>query len=237
MARFRWSAKSSRNYTPLAEPLEHRALPSVTASALDQLPLTFEANQGQAEASVRFLAHDRDYDLALTERGAVLALRHGDQTDVLELRLLGRNATPALVGLDRQAAHVNYLRGGDPTQWQTDVSLFGRVEYQQVYPGIDLVFYGNAQQQLEYDFNLAPGADPDQIGLRFDGAQGLVVDGLGNLVIHLSGGDVVQHAPVVYTVGPEGRLPVAAQYVLGADGTVGFTLASPDATRSLVIDP
>jgi hypothetical protein len=156
---------------------------------------------------------------------------------VLQLQLVGANPTPAVVGLEPQAGHVNYLHGNDPAQWHTDVPLFGRVAYQQVYPGIDVVYYGNDQQQLEYDFDLAAGADPNQIVLCFTGAQGLEVNPQGDLVLHLAGGDVVQHAPVVYQDGPDGRVPVAADYVLRGDGTVGLALGGYDPARALVIDP
>src|SRR5262249_4966046 len=223
---------------PWVELLESRCLPSGTASALRQLPLAFEANVGQADAQVRYLAHGSGYSLALTDQGAVLALTHGDQQDLLRLQLVGGSATPAVIGLDVQAGHANYLLGNDPLQWQTDVPLYSRVAYQQVYAGIDLVYYGNDQQQLEYDFLLTAGADPGQVRLRCDGAQGLAVDGQGNLVIHLAGGDVLQHAPVVYQQDNLGnRLPVAGRYALYGDGTVGLALGGYDAGRGLVIDP
>src|SRR5262245_4735981 len=188
--------RRSRNRVPHLEPLEERWLPSGTA-ALGRLPLSFEANVGQAEASVRYLAHGSGYRLALTDQGAALSLSYGGQQDLLRLHLVGGNATPAVVGLEAQAGHANYLVGNNPAQWHTDVPLFGRVAYQQVYPGIDLVFYGNDEHQLEYDFDLAPGADPSQVALRFTGQQGLAVDAQGNLVLQMPGGDVVQQAPLV----------------------------------------
>src|SRR5262249_34577048 len=206
------SSRRLRKHVPYLEPLEDRLLPSAAADALSRLPLRFEANVGQAEAAVRYLAHGSGYSLALTDSGAALALTHGDQQDVLQLQLVGGQATPALVGLNEQAGHANYLVGNDPSQWHTDVALYGRVAYQQVYAGIDLVFYGNDQQQLEYDFDLAPGADPSQVRLRFEGQQGLAVDGQGNLVLQLAGGAVVQQAPLVYQEeGSGGRLLVTGR--------------------------
>src|SRR5262245_25743076 len=223
------------------ECLEDRCLPSTAATAFGHLPLAFEANVGQADASVRYLAHGPGYALALTDTGASLSLHPADgaagEDAVLGLQLVNARPTPALVGLDPQAGHVNYLRGSDPAQWHTDVPLFGRVEYAQVYPGIDVVFYGNDQHQLEYDFQLAPGASPGQIGLRFTGAASLDVDSGGQLVLHAAGGDVVQHAPVVYQEVGGQRIPVTGAYVVGSDGTVGIHLDSYDPTQPLVIDP
>jgi hypothetical protein len=238
MARFHWRKGLLSTYTPRLEPLEDRCLLSTSANALGQLPLTFEANVGQADAAVRYLAHGSGYTLALTDQGATLALQHGDQQDTLQLQLVGDNAAPALVGLDAQAGYANYLLGNDPTQWHANVPLYGRVAFQQVYPGIDLVFYGNDQQQLEYDLDLAPGADPNQVGLRFEGAQGLAVDGQGNLVVQLAGGDVVQQAPIVYQTGAGGnRTLVPGAYLLRGDGTVGIHLGAHDAGQALVLDP
>jgi hypothetical protein len=228
-----------RRHVPHCERLEDRALPSA-ASSYGDLPLSFEANVGQADAAVRYLAHGSGYALALTDSGAALSLAQagaGGASALLQLQLVGANAAPAVVGLDQQAGHSNYLLGNDPSQWHTDVPLFGRVAYQQVYPGIDVVFYSNDQQQLEYDFDLAPGADPSQIALRFTGAQGQAVDGQGDLVLHLAGGDVVQQAPVVYQEVGGVRSPVAGAYVVRGDGSVGVALGGHDRTQALVVDP
>jgi hypothetical protein len=220
------------------EGLEDRRLLSAGAELLGKLPLAFEANVGQAEASVRYLAHGSGFALALTDQGATLALNHGGQQDTLQLELVGGNPTPALVGLEAQTGHANYLLGNDPAQWHRAVPLFGRVASPQVYPGIDLVYYGNDQQQLEYDLDLAPGADPSQISLRFAGQQGQTVDAQGDLVLHLAGGDMVQQAPVVYQQGSAGtRTSVASRYVLRDDGTLRVTLGAYDGSRPLVIDP
>src|SRR5262249_38225690 len=105
------------------------------------------------------------------------------------------------------------------------------------YPGIDVVYYGNDQQQLEYDFILSPGADPGRIGFRFDGVQELEVNAQGNLVLHLAGGDMVEHAPRVYQDLGDIQAPVTGTYVLRGDGTVGFAVGAYDSTRELVIDP
>src|SRR5262249_41413972 len=125
------------------ELLEDRCLLRTAGLAFGNLPLAFEANVGQADPAVRFLAHGPGYALALTDQGAALALTRADQQEVLRWQLPGGKALPTLVGLDAQAGHANYLIGDDPAQWHPNVPLYERVAYQQVYPGIDLVFYGN----------------------------------------------------------------------------------------------
>src|SRR5262249_48802028 len=105
------------------------------------------------------------------------------------------------------------------------------------YPGIDVVYYGNDQQQLEYDFVVAPGADVGQIGLRFTGAQSLEANGTGDLVLHTPGGNVVQRAPVVYQDEDGVREAVSGHFVLDGSGQVGFAVGPHDPGQALVIDP
>src|SRR5438445_781320 len=105
---------------------------------------------------------------------------------VLRLRLVGANPAPVAEGQERQASTSNYLIGNDPTQWHTGVANYGQVADRGVYPGVDLLYYGR-QRQLEYDFVVAPGADPGVIRLGIEGAQGLAVDAQGNLVVHAAG--------------------------------------------------
>jgi hypothetical protein len=241
MSRSRSSRRLCGTYRPQYEPLEDRRLPSGTADAFGNLPLFFEANQGQADAQVRYLARGPGYAVLLSDSGADLHLYQGGlgsgQDAVLHMQLVGANATPLVAGRDAQAGHANYLVGDDPAQWHTDVPLFSRVEYQQVYPGIDVVYYGNDQHQLEYDFDLAPGADPSQVALRFDGQQGLALDSQGNLVLHLAGGDVVEQAPVIYQDVAGARQRVEGNYVLHPDGTIGLQIGRYDASQTLVVDP
>src|SRR5205085_3481250 len=120
--------------------------------------------------------------------------------------------------------------------WHANIANYGKVEYQNVYPGVNLIYYGN-QQQLEYDFVVRPGADPGAIGLSFQGADQMSLDAAGNLVLHTSGGDVVEHAPVVYQDLGGARQAIAGQYVLGDNGQVGFAVGAYDASRPLIIDP
>src|SRR5207237_2449814 len=121
----------------------------------------------------------------------------GASGTVLGMQLVGGNPDAPATGLGELPGRVNYLLGNDPSRWHTDVPTYGRVEYRGVYEGIDLAYYGN-QRQLEYDFVVAPGADPGQIALGFSGAERLEIDAGGELVVHAGGGQVRQHQPLIY---------------------------------------
>jgi hypothetical protein len=220
------------------EPLEDRTVPSgASLDAYGQLPLSFEANQGQTAAPVNYLSRGQGYTLFLMPSQAVLALSQGSAEDVLRMQLVGANPAAQAVGLDQQAGVSNYLLGNDPGKWITNVPHFGRVAYQGVYPGINLVYYGNSQTQLEYDFDVVPGASPGAIQLAFQGAQGMAVDDQGDLVLHTAGGDVTEQAPVAYQTIGGVRQTVAVQYVPEANGQVGFAVGAYDPSQALVIDP
>jgi hypothetical protein len=241
---------ASRRCRPRVEPLEVRELLSGASAATAQLqaaygqiPLSFEANHGQTDPQVQYLARGQGYALFLTETEAVLTLQKPAATSassaagaVLRLQLIGANAAPPVQGLDPLAGTDNYFVGNDPAQWHTAIPTYGRVAYAGVYPGIDLVYYGN-QQQLEYDFTIAPGADPGLIRLHVDGAQNLALDSQGDLVLHTAGGDVVEHAPVLYQQGAGGRQPIAGWFVPEGGDQVGFAVGAYDRSRPLIIDP
>ena len=146
-------------------------------AAYGQLPLGFEANQGQTDPQVDFLARGAGYALYLTPSQAVLALKGGSvalaaASTVLRMELIGSNPEAQATGLEPLSGTSNYLVGNDSSQWRTGISTYGRIQYQQVYRGVDLAYYGN-QSRLEYDFIVNPGADPGQIGIRLDGAEGV----------------------------------------------------------------
>jgi hypothetical protein len=152
------------------------------------------------------------------------------------MKLQGANARASVTGADALPGKSNYFTGSDPSQWRTDVPTYGAVKYAGVYPGIDLVYHGN-QRLLEYDFLVAPGADPRAIGIRFQGARKLTVNRDGELVIGLGGSEVIEHAPVVYQEIGGQRQAVAGRYVLRGRGRVGFSVAEYDHRQPLVIDP
>jgi hypothetical protein len=235
------------------ETLESRDLPSAVNPVpqamqppYGQIPLSFEPNQGQTDPQVQFLSRGSGYALFLTPTAAVLSLNKSatdtrdpaaaQAGDVLRMQLVGGNTAARGTGLDQQAGTSNYLRGNDPSRWRTGIANYGKVAYQGVYPGIDLVYYGN-QRQLEYDFVVAPGAEPAVITLAFEGAESVALDAAGDLVFHTGAGDVVEHAPVLYQDGLRGRAAVSGGYVLEGGGRVGFRVGVFDPTRPLVIDP
>lgn len=119
---------------------------------------------------------------------------------VLHMKLLGANPAPQVSGLDLLPGKSNYLIGNDPSKWRTNVSHYAKVKYDEVYPGIGLVYYGTDQAQLEYDFVVAPGADPNAIRLGIDGAEEIRVDEGGDLVVETEGGEIRFHKPVVYQI-------------------------------------
>jgi hypothetical protein len=239
------------------EQLEDRLAPAVGLTGSDQqllqaygqLPLSFEANTGQTDAQVRYLSRGSGYTLFLTSSGAVLDLEKptGGGADssspptsvggvALAMKLLGANPQALVVGLEEQSGTSNYFVGNDPRQWQTNVANFSKVAYQDVYRGVNLVYYGN-QRQLEYDFVVAPGTDPGIIRFAIQGADGISLDDQGNLVLHTATGDVLEHAPVIYQETGGARQAVAGQFVLLGSQEVGFRVGPYDGSRALVIDP
>jgi uncharacterized repeat protein (TIGR01451 family) len=205
--------------------------------AYSHLPLMFEANQGQTDAKVKFLARGFGYGLFLTADEAVLKIRTSAKNAMaLSMAIEGANKDVAVVGNDPLPGVSNYFIGNDSRKWHRNVPQFARVRYQNVYPGIDLVYYGN-QGQLEYDFEVGPGVDSKQVNLRFRGSDKLRIDGRGNLILAAGPQNVILQAPRVYQkIGGE-RRPVAGRFVLRASDRVGFDLGDYDHSRALVIDP
>jgi uncharacterized protein (TIGR03437 family) len=225
-----------------------------------KLPLSFEANIGQAAQRVKFLARGSGYGLYLTGAETVLALRAAgcagpaaayarhtssqrsaaackQNVDVVRMRLAGAGRTPvAPAGEEQLPGTANYFTGNDPAKWHTGVPTYAKVRYPSVYPGVDLIYYGN-QRQLEYDFLVAPGADPKPIRLQFAGANGLRLGADGDLVVTASNGALVFHKPVVYQLVDGQRKTVVGSFALLARHTVGFRLGNYDHAKPLVIDP
>jgi hypothetical protein len=225
-------------------PAESAAPQSRITDTYGRLPLTFEVNRGQTDKRVRFLARGSGYAVFLTGQEAVLALhaspsgnpaahRNGD---VLQMQLLGANPSAEPQGADPLSGTVSYFRGNDPFRWQSGVPTFARVKFTGVYPGIDLVYYGN-QSQLEYDFVVAPKADPKAVRLHFAGAAKLQLATTGDLTVRVKNGRVIFHKPYVYQEEAGRRRVVAGRFTLRADNSVGFALGAYDHEKPLVIDP
>ncbi len=228
------------------------ALPAISAAdtptnikeTYGKVPLQFEENRAQADKAVRFVAHGLAYSLYLTPEDAVLVLAkpsekaNDEPSEAVALRMsvVGARSMAAVAGVDELPGKANYFVGNDPSQWRTNVPTYAKVRYSGVYPGIDLVYYGQ-QRQLEYDFVVAPGVDPAEIALAFDGANDLEIDAQGDLVLHTAAGDVRQHKPVVYQDTDGLRHEIEGRYVRKDETRVGFDVAEYDHSRPLVIDP
>jgi hypothetical protein len=203
------------------------------SQALDGTGLRFEPNEGQAGPAPGYVARGAGFTVAAGPTEAVLRQGPADATSV---QFVGAN--PQAVAMPEQplAGQVSYFLGGRPgAPTEITVPTFGRVQYQNVYPGINLVYY-STQGQLEYDFVLQPGADPRAIALNVQGARSVAVDAGGDLVMQTASGVVRQRQPVVYQDQGGGRQQVAGGYVLDG-GQVHFRLGAYDAGRPLVIDP
>ncbi len=153
----------------------------------------------------------------------------------LYMEIVGAKPAGRAAGVNPLEGKLNYFIGNDPSQWHTNIATFGRVEYQDVYPGIDLVYYGN-NGALEYDFIVSPGADPNVITLNFAGADGVEIDPQGNMMLHTAAGDVVQQKPLTYQQAGGSRQEIASRYVLNGTN-VRFDIGAYDPTQPLVIDP
>src|SRR3989475_4382590 len=226
------------------------------SEAYGRLPLYLEANRGQTDAQVKFLSRGGRHVLFLTPTEAILVLtmptqaaddksptrggkpgrpEEGTRT-VLRMTFAGANPMPRLAGLRELPGKANYFIGNDPTKWRTNVSTYAKVRYDDLYPGVDLVYYGN-QRQLEYDFVVRPGADPSRIVLGFQGADRLEVDAQGALGLHTASGTIRQRQPVIYQEVDGVRRKISGGYVLKAGHRVGFQVAAYDPSRPLIIHP
>ncbi len=200
-----------------------------------QPPSSFEINEGQADPAVKFLSRGPGYTLFLTETDAVLGLRNQDRQAVVKLRTVGGKAQ-AVIGEELSSATSNYYVGHDRSKWRRGIAHYNKVQLRDVYPGINLVYYGNGQQ-LEYDFIVSPGADPRAIAVAFDGADRLALDDNGDLLLSAGTGQIRMKKPVAYQEVGRRRVGVPARYVIAPSGQVKFDVGRYDRRTRLVIDP
>jgi hypothetical protein len=206
---------------------------AMARAALAQLPLRFEANQGQFDRTVRYAARTPAYSIALTANGASFRFPGSPQ---VSLSMPGSAPSPAIDPQEPMAVRTEYMIGRRQ-DWHTGIANYSRIRYRGIYPGVDVVFYGKGEQ-LEYDFVLQPGADPNAIRLRFSGPGKLTVTPEGDLTLDTSGGRMLQHKPAIYQLDARGsRSPVAGRYNLLANGLVGIQLEKYDRSKTLTIDP
>jgi uncharacterized protein (TIGR03437 family) len=231
-------------------------------------PLSFEVNQGQTGGRVKYLARGSGYGLFLTSDEAIFALRQpADRRSIpasketsgrpwperqpvkppitLKMKLVDANRAASVAGLQPLTSKSNYFVGNDPRRWRSNLPHYARVQYRSIYPGIDLVYYGN-QRQLEYDFVVSPGADVSRIKLAFQGPEQICIDGNGDLILSTSAGELRQHKPIIYQEVDGERRSVEGGYTIRnhpqemaaiRNQTVGFEVGSYDHSRPLVIDP
>ena len=227
---------------PQARRLERPATDRERARAAhEKLPLTFEANRGQAAETVDYLARGLGYRLYLTSREALLVTAPVSESKVpstttVRMQLVGALASPKVTGLEPQPGRSHYLYGNDPAAWHTGIPHYAKVKYEEVFPGVDLVYYGK-QRQLAYDFIIAPGANPDQIQLTFQGVDRLRLDERGNLLLETGGQQFEFQRPNIYQVVDGVRREIPGGYDLSGENLVGFRVDSYDYSRPLVIDP
>lgn len=214
------------------------------AERFGKLPLSFESNKGQTDSAVKFLSHGPGYDLFLTATEAVLSLQKYQtesetnlrEGSVVRLKMIGANADPRVEGQDELPGKVNYFIGNDPEKWRRNVPTFQRVHYTDVYPGIDIVYYGN-QRELEYDFIVAAGANPKLIKFSVEGAERMRLDQNGNLILTLKHGEVQLRKPFLYQLTDEGsRREIKGSYVIERN-VIRFSVRGVDSSKPLVIDP
>lgn len=232
------------------------------AAKFGALPLTFEQNQGQTDPQVKYMARGDGYTLFLTNTDAVFSFHSrpaqsriarlashltgapgkSEGSAVVKMlapvrmKVVGGNSAAEIAAADPLPGKSNYYLGNDPKKWQIGVPQYARVGYRNVYPGVDLAYYGE-KRKLEFDFIVAPESDPESIGLAFSGVQKLSTDASGNLVVASAAGDVILNKPVAYQQRDGKHQPVDARFTLHSKNIVNFELGNYDRSRELVIDP
>ena len=223
---------------------------SRVAEAYGQIPLSFEANQGQTNPRVKFLSRGIGCTLFLTATESVMVLNAPPSKDscvsrsssdkqscaTVRMKLAGSNSLTKLVGLDEAPGKSNYFIGKDARRWRTNIPNYARVQYRSIYPGVDLIYYGN-QGRIEFDFVVAAGADYKKIRFAIKGPSKTRLDASGDLVLDSPMGEVRQHKPLAYQVVNGTKQAIPARYVFDKKHRVGFAAAKYDKSRPLIFDP
>jgi len=223
---------------------QDRAVLNSADSSLNALPLTFEPNQGQADANVRFLARGSSYAILLEGNKTVLVVpgeispheSAQEKPSVVTFELLNSDRQAISEGLSVLPGKSNYFVGNQRAKWISGIPQYGQVKFRSVYPGIDLVYYGG-ESGLEYDFQLSAGADPRDVVFRVTGADKVELDDSGNLSLRLAGGQIGLRRPTIYQEGGGIRHEVPGRFILRSSNVVGFSIGDYDHSRALVVDP
>jgi uncharacterized protein (TIGR03437 family) len=211
---------------------------SLIAVATDRKPiigakLSFEPNQGQQAPGVKFISRGAGHTALLTDRGLTLLTPNAEP---IEMKLIGKDALPEGQPVQRLEARSHYMIGPDPSKWLHDIPNYAGLRYRGVYPGTDLVFYGDSGR-LRYDFVLQPGAKPSRIQLGFDGIHDLELAATGDALLHHLGGLTRLGKPLVYQVRNGEKVEIASRFVMRGKNKIGFEIGAYDTDRELVIDP
>ncbi len=207
------------------------AMTATAAGNFGNLPLFFEAG-----SSTGFIAQGHDAQFSVGATGAELVLQKSGTPRTVQMQFTGASRQSVVRGDNELAGKINYLTGSQPAQWRAGVPTFARVRVAEIYPGIDLVYYGN-QQRLEYDFTVAAGVNPGTIAIHFSGADKISVNAQGELVLQLGRDEMVQPRPVIYQTVGGVRREVSGGYRMLGSQDVAFNVGSYDRSLPLVIDP
>ena len=207
-------------------------------------PISFEPNLGQTDSRVKFMARGSGYDIFLTQSDALLSFAQTKSSndlvpndgDLIAMKIIGANPAPNITGRDELPGTSSYFVGSDPSRWQTDIRNYSKVQYADIYPGIDLVYHA-IQGQLEYDFIVHAGGKPDTILIEFTGTKRVRLSPTGELVLQTRIGEICFHQPIAYQLDQGKKRVVPARYRRVSGRRVGFSLGAYDATQILVIDP
>jgi hypothetical protein len=201
------------------------------------LPLEFETNTGQFASEVLYLARTSNHFVYLTHTSMTLGLTNAREPGAtLRMTLVDANRHASTTGEARSAGVSNYLIGNDPARWRRGVAHYGSVRYSGVWPGIDLLFHGR-DQSLEYDFIVAPHADPARIRMSWENTQSLRVDPAGDLILRTADGEIRQHRPEIYQVSAGVRHDIRGRYRMAGTREVRFEVEAYDSQLPLIIDP
>lgn len=212
--------------------INQKATPTVN---LYDIPLYFEQNQGQTASEVKYLTRCPGHSFYFAPNEVTMVMQGKEKEAALKIQFIEGNS-PLVKGLEKQKYETNYFIGNS-ANWKTAIPSFGKILYQDLYPGINAVFYGNGKQ-LEYDFCVNPNGDPNNILLRFDGAQKLAINQEGTLNIFMDDNIIAQmKKPFIYQMNQEKKQEIEGQFVLAANDTIRFSLNEYDATKELIIDP
>ena len=199
----------------------------------------FEPNVGQADSGYSFVASGRSQAVLLSPTEAVFQLPESKKTEARSVHasLVGANSVAAPKAEQPLCGRVNYLMGADPQKWHTDIPTFERVRFTNVYPGIDVAYHGN-RGDLETDFVVQPGANPDAIRIRFDGADAVNLAKDQSLQARADQRTLAWEKPTLYQIGATGKAnQVEGRFKMLGNGEVGFEVGVYDLSRPLVIDP